>query len=229
MRKKIMLALAIFAGIVILVEAVALLILYRNVARYHAYWPVRARQAGELTYVALGDSAAQGLGASNPENGYVGLIAKKYAESTGKSVRVVNVSRSGAKINDVLRTQLSAIKDIKPDLVTIEIGANDIATFTDKTFREEFTTLVGKLPKNTYVANMPYFGSRPSRRPKAYEATKIINSIVPTRPDLQLVDLQTITKERDNILGYAADYFHPNNRSYKNWAEAFWNEISKDQ
>lgn len=219
------------AGLLLIVfllvaEVIALLRLRGNIARYQTYWTNRNKtEQGEFIYLALGDSAAQGLGASKPQNGYVGLLSQRVAKSTGKTVRTINLSKNGAKIRDVLDTQLPQTTNLKPNLVTIEIGANDIATFDAKKFTNELGELADRLPAGTYVANMPYFGSRASRRPAAYQATTIIESIVKAHPKLVLVDLQSQTKARDSLRGYAPDYFHPNNRAYIGWADAFWSQI----
>lgn len=218
----------ITTGVLILVVVVRLGLLYKDVADFQKYWKERVSQPGEFTYLALGDSAAQGIGASQPQNGYVGLIADQVAAKTDKTVRVVNLSVSGAVVKDVLDTQLPAIQNLKPDLVTIEIGANDVANFDEKRFTSEFQALVMQLPKNTYVSNMPYFATRPARRPTAFRISEIITTTLTQRPDLKLIDLQTITRDRDSWLNYAADLFHPNDRAYKNWAEVFWKEIEKD-
>ncbi len=34
-------------------------------------------------------------------------------------------------------------------------------------------------------------------------------------------------REAAELFGYAPDFFHPNNLSYKNWAEAFWLPIQE--
>lgn len=234
-RNKILQNIAIVLGLLILIEAVALLRLYRNVAGYQKYWQQVAKEQkkpDDFVYLALGDSAAQGLGASHPDKGYVGLIANDMSQQTGKSVKVINISKSGARVKDVIKDQIPKIESLtngqKPNLVTIEIGGNDVATLDEAVFRQEFTQLVSQLPKGTYVSNMPYFGSRSKSRPKAFRASEIIEDIVSKNSQLRLVDLQTITQERHTLLGYAADYFHPNNRAYKNWHEAFMTEINKD-
>lgn len=234
-RNKILQNIAIVLGLLILIEAVALLRLYRNVAGFQKHWQQVAKEQkkpGDFVYLALGDSAAQGLGASHPDKGYVGLIAKDMSQQTGKSVKVINISKSGARVKDVIKDQIPKIKELtkdhKPDLVTIEIGGNDVATLDETVFRKEFTQLVSLLPEGTYVSNMPYFGSRPKSRPKAFRASLIIQDILAQNKQLNLVDLQTITQERHTLLGYAADYFHPNNRSYENWHQAFMAEINKD-
>jgi lysophospholipase L1-like esterase len=212
----------------VLFEGAGLFLLYQNVDKYSKYWETRAHQSGELTYLALGDSAAQGLGASAPEKGYVGIIAARLASATGKSIRVVNLSTSGARVQDVLHAQLPKVEKYKPDFVTMEIGANDTAQFDAQQFKDEFQQLVMLLPPGSYVSNMPYFGSRPGRRPAAYETSRIIRETAATSPSIRFVDLQAVTKERDSWRNYAADIFHPNNRSYKNWADAFWQEIEED-
>ena len=228
MNKKVMYTILVIIAVLILIEISSLLILKRNISDYKKYWDQKANTAGQLTYIALGDSATQGLGASKPQNGYVGIVADSLARSAGKTIRVINLSKTGAVIQDVLDVQLKAIGSTKPDLVTIEIGANDIKSFDEAKFTRQYQELVKRLTKGTYVSNMPYFGSRPKSRPSAFKASEIISRTVKTRPDLKLVDLQTITKDRDSILGYAADYFHPNDRSYKNWADAFLTEINKE-
>ena len=54
---------------------------------------------GVLRYVAIGDSAAQGIGASRPDRSYVGVLADDIHAATGRSVRVINLSISGATVD----------------------------------------------------------------------------------------------------------------------------------
>ena len=49
------------------------------------------------------------------------------APSTGRSVRVVNLSVSGATVELAVRDQLPKFAKFRPDVVTVSIGANDIA------------------------------------------------------------------------------------------------------
>ena len=53
----------------------------------------------------------------------------------------------------------------------------------------------------------------------------IIKKELADYPDLNFVDLQKETSENQSIFGFAPDLFHPNNLSYKNWANAFWQKI----
>lgn len=52
--------------------------------------------------MALGDSAAQGVGVDDPADGYVSLVGRHLAEITGRNVRIVNLSVSGATVKTLL-------------------------------------------------------------------------------------------------------------------------------
>lgn len=128
-------------------------------------------------------------------------------------------------MEDYLKEQAPQIKDINADLVTIEIGANDVTSFDADKFRSEFKQVLATLPDGTHVANMPNFNVRPSSQPKAQQASAIISEELANYPKLHFVDLQKQTTENTSIFGFAPDLFHPNNISYKFWADAFWLSI----
>lgn len=219
----------IIIAVLILAEILALAWLYFSVGQYKNFWVNKAQEQGEITYLALGDSASQGIGASSPMRGYVGLIAKRLEKQTGKKVRVVNLSVTGAKLSDYLRDQAPEVSKYQPDVVTIEIGANDVKTYNEQTFRDEFKQVLATLPAGTYVSNMPLFNSRPSSTDPAKAASVVIEQELANNQAMKLVDLQKQTTEHQSIFGFAPDLFHPNNLSYKNWADAFWLQISKDR
>ncbi len=217
----------IVIGVLALVEVCALLWLYLSVGQYKKFWMQKAQETGDITYMALGDSAAQGIGASSPGRGYVGLIAKRLEAKTGKKVRVINLSVTGAKLSDYLREQAPQITNYTPDFVTIEIGANDAKTYDEALFRDEFRQVLATLPAGTYVANLPLFNSRPSSTKAAKAASAVAQEEVNKNGRMVFVDLQKQTTEHQSIFGFAPDLFHPNNRSYKNWADAFWLQMNK--
>ncbi|MGJ7440359.1 SGNH/GDSL hydrolase family protein [Aquipuribacter sp. MA13-6] len=72
----------------------------RGIERAREFWSGPQGDPGGLLYVALGDSTAQGVGASRPDRGYVGLLAQRLRERTGTAVQVINLSSSGARIHD---------------------------------------------------------------------------------------------------------------------------------
>lgn len=214
----------ILIGIIILGELLALIWLASTVSSYKKFWTKKAEESGEVTYLALGDSAAQGIGATVPERGYVGLIASRLERQTNKNVRIINLSKTGAKMEDYLREQAPLVKRIKADLVTIEIGANDIGGFRSDKYRSDFKEVLASLPEGAYVANMPVF-INPSSTDSAKQASQIIQQELGAFPNLHFVDLQQQIAEHQTIFGFAPDFFHPNDISYKNWADAFWVKI----
>lgn len=219
----------IVIGLIILGEILGLFWLKSTVGSYRDFWLEKAKQSGEITYLALGDSAAQGIGATSPSRGYVGLIASRLHDQTHKTVRIVNLSKTGATMDDYLANQAPRVKQLKADFVTIEIGANDVAGFDASKFRSDFQKVLASLPDGAYVANLPLFNSRPSSTGKAKQASQIIQDELRAYPRLHFVDLQKQTTEHQSIFGFAPDLFHPNNLSYKNWADAFWQSIQNQR
>lgn len=204
-------------------EAIKLLQLKGNIAGYASYWKQYPTD-GMFTYVVLGDSAAQGLGASKPEYGYVGIVASRIEQLTGKKVRIVNLSVTGARIKDVTANQLPQLKNYKPDLVTLEIGGNDVVHYNSANFKTEYDQLAALLPPNTVVSDIPYFGGRIRKNKEAVEASSYIKTSA-EKYSLPLVHLQAETHNRDSLLNYSVDFFHPSNRGYRVWADAFWKTI----
>jgi len=224
--------LALLALIIIglLIEGALLLRLHNDVSTFAKYWQQKnaeVKASDSLVYVAFGDSTAQGIGASSPENGYVSLVAKKFATKTGKPVKIINLSVSGAKTDDVLSKQLPAYRKLamKPDLVTVEIGANDIKNFNAAQFQKSFEELAQQLPKGTYVSDIPWFGGRARGSSKAAQQASVIIREIVSKYGLTQVDLERATHAHNGLKMYSADYFHPSTYGYTVWAEAFWQKI----
>jgi acyl-CoA thioesterase I len=225
-------AMKIVAGIIIvfiLILAIAGLELWSQIGRYQAYWNRQNAlplQAGELRYVALGDSTAQGIGASSPAKGYVGLIAKELMGRTGKKVHTTNLSKSGAKLSDVLLTQLPLLQKAGIDdntVVTIEIGANDRSAFEPLEFEQHMDTLMSKLPKQTIISDIPSFaGSRNRKRELDVQQANAIMYRLAAKHHVKLAGLYAQTKNNRWPDDFAIDGFHPSGYAYKtHWAPAF--------
>lgn len=197
--------------------------LRRSVEQYRRYWSVPQGQAGGLRYVALGDSTAQAIGASRPERGYVALVAKRLAVATGRPVQVVNLSRSGARVHDVFTEQLPRLADLSPDLVTVAVGANDIRHYDPSRFRSDVDTLIAGLPPGTIVGDVPWFmhggTGRTSDEAAEYLAT---HARARNLPVARLHDTMRRRGWASMISDFAPDWFHPNDRGHRLWADAFW-------
>lgn len=134
---------------------------------------------------------------------------------------------TGAKLEDYLNNQAPQLKNYQADIVTIEIGANDVAKYSEDQFERNFKAALETLPKGTYVANMPLFNSRPGSTENGKKASQVIEKLVKENAQVNLVDLQKYTTENQSIFGFAPDLFHPNNLSYQNWANAFWDQTKE--
>jgi lysophospholipase L1-like esterase len=127
---------------------------------FAAYW--RRSNAWALAdtgplWVALGDSAAQGLGARHPHQGYVGQALVHLVRHTGRPWRVVNLSRAGATIPEVLDRQLPTLAALPgpPDLVTCGVGTNDLLRLPPPRIRVLAGSLIGALPDNAVMLDVP--------------------------------------------------------------------------
>lgn len=200
--------------------------LRHSVEHNRAYWSVPRGEAGGLLYVALGDSTAQGVGASGPERGYVGLIAGRLRAATGRPVQVVNLSRSGARVRDVVAEQLPRLANLSPDLVTVSVGGNDVAHYDAECFRSDVDALIAELPPGTVVGDVPWFMHGGTGR-KSGEAATYVATRAGAR-GLAVARLHRAMRDRgwkSMLTDFAPDWFHPNDRGYRLWADAFWTAI----
>jgi acyl-CoA thioesterase I len=188
---------------------------------FAAYWRRRARRTGQLSYVALGDSLAQGLTACRPELGYVGRLADAVAAGTGRTVGVRNLSVTGASVADVLERQLPALLALprRPDVLTVCVGSNDVAGTPPELFRERFGQLCARLPAGALVADVPTIRHGPHRR-RAAELAAICAEVLGEFPALVPVSVHAATAGmRFWELGF--DLVHPGALGYRRYTAAF--------
>ncbi len=232
MLKKFLIGLGVVIALLLVIGVVRLLALRHSIGVNSRYWQQQAAEAakparpGELTYVVLGDSIAQAIGASQPRKGYVGQIADQLARQSGKPVRVVNLSVTGARVSDLLATQLPQLSKYEADIITVEIGANNMRSYNHDTFRQQYELFISALPAGkSVVSNMPYFGTRPSVNPHALDANRTIAELA-GKYGIPMVDIYGPLKAQTTPFIYAADFFHPNDRGYRIWYEAFSPAVS---
>ena len=206
-----------------------LLQLRSSVTRYAEWWAEPRGEAGGLVYAALGDSAAQGIGASAPERGYVALVADALRAETGRPVLVVNLSSSGARVRDVIQDQLPRLARLDADVVTVGIGGNDLRRYDAAAFERDVQALVRQLPPNTVVADAPYF-MHGRFEVAAQEAADVLGGRAERR-GLRVARLHEQMRRRgwwSMLTDYAADWFHPNDRGHRVWASAFLAALGAD-
>ena len=191
------------------------------------WWDEPRGDSGGLLYVALGDSTAQGIGASTPAKGYVGLVADQLSEATDRPVQILNLSKSGATVRDVIEEQLPRLKGLRADMVTVGVGANDMPSYDRERFDEDLEQLLGGLPPGTVIADIPDFMHGPAREHSVEAATTTRR--LAQQHGFKVVPLHAAVEEGGwsrMATDYAADWFHPNDRGYRVWADAFWGVIA---
>lgn len=117
-----------------------------------------------VNYVALGDSTGAGVGAKN--GGYVARLFQRIERERPNS-RLTNLCVSGATTSDVLRAQLGAGLDARPNFVTIGIGINDVGRgVPEETFARNFEEILTRVKKETgatiVVTNLPDISLAPA-------------------------------------------------------------------
>jgi len=199
---------------------------------YAAYWAAhnervlreRAAQAapGPL-WVAIGDSTAQGLGATGPRGGYVGQALTQLRRTTGQHWQVVNLSVSGSLIRDVLADQVPRLADYQPDLVTCGTGANDILFSAPAKLFADLRALLAAVPDNTVLLDLPlpagfWWIVGHISVPYITRMNRVIHEVADER---NLPVAQVSTHFTAPWAGkFACDNFHPSQDGYRDWTRA---------
>jgi len=114
----------------------------------------------------------------------------------------------------------------RPDLVTVAIGGNDVRRYDRERFTADVDALTRALPAGTFVADAPYF-MHGHWEHDAQQAADILAGSARIR-GLHFVPLHEALRAQgwDAMLTqFAPDWFHPNDRGHRVWADAFWRVI----
>ena len=190
---------------------------------YDRYWRSRPRE-GTIRYLAFGDSLAQGLGLDDPEESYVASLAKLMEQATGEKVALYNVSSSGARTNEVVERQLQHIAEVKPHIVTMSIGGNDVTQeqWDPELFERNMRTILEALPAGSIVADVPTLGYG-TYEARAREANRIVHALV-REYRMTLAAVYKYTRRYvpfGVVQRMSGDWFHPNALGHKSWVTAF--------
>lgn len=191
-----------------------------QVEPYAAAWAADtalALRSAEPLVAVLGDSTAQGVGASNHREGWVGQVHRWLEHRTAQPWVVANWSRTGARVADVLADQLPVLQAAprRPHLVLVAVGSNDVFWgLRTAPARRGLAELVASLPQPAVVATVPAQGP-------AVRARAVNRSLrdAAGHAGVAVADVtRTIRGGRDSL---APDGFHPNDTGYAEWAAAF--------
>jgi lysophospholipase L1-like esterase len=175
-------------------------------------------------WVVLGDSTAQGVGASSPLHGYVGQVLAALAPRSTRPWRVLNLSRSGAQAREVLTHQLPLLHglDQEPELVTCGIGSNDILGTLPKRLHSTLSQLIDRLPRSSVVLDLPLPDGLWTIGGLCSPYVASVNRTIHTAAAGRGLPVAELSRHfappwRGQ---FAADRFHPNDLGYRNQAHA---------
>lgn len=170
-------------------------------------------QHGPL-WVAFGDSVTQGIGASEPSQSYAARALDELRQRTGEPWRLINLSMSGARFDDVVTHQLDVLHEyqLEPDIVSAVIGSNDVIwrRDTDRVI-DDARRLVERLPSGTLLSRVSE--ARRDRRRLG------VNRVFDAAADAGRVRLYEAWDWPTGHEMWAEDRFHPNDRAHGHLAD----------
>ncbi len=198
-----------------------------------------ADRSAAVLYVALGDSTVEGVGATSPDRNYVSRLHERL-RTVYPSARVVNLGAGGATSADVLLRQLDRAIGLRPHLVTLSIGPNDITTRVPvATYERNLETILGRLRYETTavaVVNLipdlavtPRF-SRSRLREAVGRQTIVFNEALERKGwahGAELVNLYAASQREVPLQPelISSDGYHPSDTGYARWAELVWTGV----
>lgn len=208
----------------------------------HASGPKRVDRASnaQITYVAIGASETFGIGTPHP---YTQNWPIDLAKLLGPNVHLINLGIPGIRVHDALRVELPIALDSHPDLVTIWLGVNDLATNVPiNSYSHDLNLMLGRLQANVPHARiliinvpdltlLPYFHSFDllvlHKRIQAYN--KAMAGIA-QQHHVILVDLSQQSYNLRNHPEYiSGDGLHPTDLGYEQLAELFYKILQNAQ
>ena len=190
------------------------------------------RDAGEpLRVTWIGDSTAAGVGASSSEGSVSRQVGRRLADELGRPIDLQVVAVSGARVADVVATQLARV-DPDADVVFISVGANDTTHLTASgAFAADYRTMLEGLPAGAAVIalGVPDIGTvtrlaQPLRAIAGWRASSYDDLVVEEagRSGATYVDIAAGTgpafrADPERLL--AADQYHPSDAGYAVWTD----------
>lgn len=194
-----------------------------------------------MRYLALGDSYTIGTGASTPAHSWPSIIAERLRQQTGQKVELTNPAVNGFTTLDLIRKELPEVRRLKPDLVTILIGVNDLVRErTPADYRASLVRIYDEVRKEeerrgrVFAVSIPNWSVVPAAREygdpeQIRDLTDTFNDIAREEAEKRGFGWIDITAASLSGLGspgwIAEDGLHPADNQYAAWAEVIWHSV----
>lgn len=197
--------------------------------------------ASIFRYVALGDSTGVGVGASN-DGGYPERLYQRLKRA-GVRAGILNLAQSGATSSHLISYQLDKAVEVRPALVTLGIGSNDLWRMVPVSgFALNLEHIADRLAStgaHVVVSNLIDLSRAPIASmldaiqiPRAVLVARIIDfnariAALKARPSFTVVDLFSLSVEQGPsfVELFGSDGFHPSAKGYERWADALWPHV----
>ena len=191
-----------------------------------------------IRYVALGDSYTIGTGLDDESHNFPSLLARKLRENSGIEVALVNLGVNGYTTTDLIREELPVARGLRPELVSILVGANDLVQGSDEaTYRTRLRAIydalgsMGLPPGRVLALSIPDFSGLPGAAPfgparelrsRIDAFNRVAQSEAASR-GFRYVDITAISREAGDTAGWlAADELHPGPAQHRAIADQLW-------
>jgi lysophospholipase L1-like esterase len=189
-----------------------------------------AGAAARPLYAALGDSTAVGYGAAHGS-----YVARLHARLRGRwpALALSNLAENGATSDDVLRRQLPALRGLRPTLVTVGVGVNDL---TRQIPAEHVVAHLARIAEGVrelgatlVLINVPDVSLAPAvpsylREPIRLRVEQINAAIAKLARERGLDVVDLFAHSQREVPGhpelFGPDGFHPSDAGQAAWAEA---------
>ena len=195
-----------------------------------------------LRYLALGDSYTIGTGTPGPDHAFPGRLARLARERAGAELDVTNPAVDGYATTDLIREQLPLLKAVRPHLVSILVGANDLARgWSREVYAEGLNTIYDAVagtvrdPGAVLAITVPDWSLAPAAA--AFGNPDDLRREIDWRNDLVLseagrrgfrvFDVAPISR-RLGRAGLGPDQLHPTQAQYDRWADEIWDSLGAD-
>jgi lysophospholipase L1-like esterase len=207
-----------------------------------------ARAAGgavalAIRYLALGDSYTIGTGASGAAHSWPSIVARRLTEQTRREVGVTNPAVNGFTTLDLIESELPYVEQLKPDLVTILIGVNDLVRGRSPAeYKASLVTIYDRVARlnlargRVAAVSIPNWSVVPASR--EYGAPEHLRRLTDAFNDIAHEEAEArgftwidITAASVSGLGsagwIASDNLHPGDQQYGVWAEVIWQVLKE--
>ncbi len=196
-----------------------------------------------IRYLALGDSYTIGTGASDASHNFPSILSRLLGAATGREVLLTNPAVNGFTTLDLIAKELDRVNGLKPDVVTVLIGVNDLVQNRSvEEYRGSLTTIYDRIgamhlgAECVVAISIPNWSAVPAAaqygEPRFIKAvTNDFNAVARKEAlerDFAWVDITGVSTYRLGAPGWiAADDLHPGDLQYQAWAEVIWAAVKE--